>query len=122
MKRVTVNLDDETYRLARIRAAELNTSVSALMRDYLTKLVKAREVLKETGCDEKLLSMKWGKTFNSKAEYEEHIRKLDETIERLRKKHPNFSASENLSREELYDRARTRPSSFPTDENPEDDG
>ena len=35
MKKITVSVDEETYRLARIRAAELGTSVSALVRDYL---------------------------------------------------------------------------------------
>jgi plasmid stability protein len=38
MKNVTVSLDDETYRKARMRAAELDTSVSALVRRYLTEL------------------------------------------------------------------------------------
>jgi plasmid stability protein len=35
MKNITVTLDDETYRRARVRAAELDTSVSAVVRDYL---------------------------------------------------------------------------------------
>ena len=39
MKNVTVALDDETHRQARIRAAELGTSLSALVKDYLTRLV-----------------------------------------------------------------------------------
>ena len=38
MKNITVAVDDDTYRLARIRAAELDTSVSALVRDYLRML------------------------------------------------------------------------------------
>ena len=38
MKNITVSLDDETYRRARIRAAELDTSVSALVRRYLIDL------------------------------------------------------------------------------------
>ena len=33
MKNITVSVDDQTHRLARIRAAELDTSVSALVRD-----------------------------------------------------------------------------------------
>ena len=32
MKNITVSVDEETHRLARIRAAELDTSVSALVR------------------------------------------------------------------------------------------
>jgi plasmid stability protein len=39
MKNVTIALDDETHRQARIRAAELGTSLSALVKDYLTRLV-----------------------------------------------------------------------------------
>jgi len=39
MKNVTIALDDETHRQARIRAAELGTSLSALVKDYLTGLV-----------------------------------------------------------------------------------
>jgi plasmid stability protein len=39
MKNVTIALDDETHRAARIRAAELGTSLSALVKDYLQGLV-----------------------------------------------------------------------------------
>jgi plasmid stability protein len=38
VKNITVSLDDETYRRARLRAAEQDTSVSALVRQFLTKL------------------------------------------------------------------------------------
>ena len=40
MKNITVTLDDETYRKARIRAAELDTSVSAIVRKYLTQFAE----------------------------------------------------------------------------------
>jgi plasmid stability protein len=36
VKNITLSLDDETYRQARIRAAERNTSVSALVKQLLT--------------------------------------------------------------------------------------
>jgi hypothetical protein len=39
MKNVTIALDDETHRKARIKAAELGTSLSALVKDYLTALI-----------------------------------------------------------------------------------
>ena len=39
MKNITLTIDDETHRSARIRAAELGTSVSALVKDYLQQLV-----------------------------------------------------------------------------------
>ena len=35
MKNITVSLDDETYRRARIRAAERDTSVSAMVKEFL---------------------------------------------------------------------------------------
>ncbi len=35
MKSITVSLDDETYRRARIRAAENDTSVSAMVKEFL---------------------------------------------------------------------------------------
>lgn len=41
MKNVTIALDDETHRLARIRAAELGTSLSALVKQYLASLADA---------------------------------------------------------------------------------
>lgn len=38
MRNITVSIDEETHRFARIRAAELDTSVSALVREYLKSL------------------------------------------------------------------------------------
>ena len=38
MKNVTVSLPREVYRRARIKAAERDTSVSALVRDFLSSL------------------------------------------------------------------------------------
>ena len=38
MKNVTIALDDDTHRKARIRAAELGTSLSALVKGYLNGL------------------------------------------------------------------------------------
>ena len=34
MRNITVSVDEDTYRRSRIRAAELDTSVSALVRDF----------------------------------------------------------------------------------------
>lgn len=39
MKNITVTVDDETYRRARIKAAERDTSVSALVKRFLAELV-----------------------------------------------------------------------------------
>ena len=38
MKNITVSLDDETYRRARVAAAERDTSVSALVKRFLQQL------------------------------------------------------------------------------------
>jgi hypothetical protein len=38
MKNVTIALDDVTHRKARVRAAELGTSLSALVKQYLVEL------------------------------------------------------------------------------------
>jgi hypothetical protein len=38
MTNITVTVDDETYRRARIKAAERDTSVSALVARFLTEL------------------------------------------------------------------------------------
>ena len=44
MKNITVSVDEETYRLSRVRAAERGTSVSALVRAYLVALVQGRVI------------------------------------------------------------------------------
>lgn len=38
MKNITVSVPDEVYRRARIKAAEGDSSVSALVREFLTEL------------------------------------------------------------------------------------
>jgi plasmid stability protein len=76
MKTITVTLDDETYRKARIRAAELDTSVSAVVRKYLTEF----------------------------AEGESRFERLKKQEEALLAKIETFSAEERLSRDELHDR------------------
>ncbi|HEX2888539.1 hypothetical protein [Vineibacter terrae] len=40
MKNITVSVDDETYRRARIKAAERDVSVSALVRQFLIELAR----------------------------------------------------------------------------------
>lgn len=43
MKNITLSLPDDVYRRARIQAAERDTSVSALVRDYLCSLAGEEE-------------------------------------------------------------------------------
>lgn len=38
MRNITVSVDDETYKRARVAAAERDTSVSALVKAYLQQL------------------------------------------------------------------------------------
>ena len=40
MKNITVSVDDETYRRARMKAAEQDTSVSALVKGFLISLAE----------------------------------------------------------------------------------
>ncbi len=95
MRNITVSVDDETYRNSRIRAAELDTSVSALVREYLQGLTPegARRLTASTP---------------SPSDVEQRRRMLNDAIERIRINSPGFSAADNLSREELYDRDRAR--------------
>ena len=82
MKNITVSVDDETYRKARIKAAELETSVSALVRDYLAKLARQESA-------------------------QERFERLKREEAELRTQVPKgFSAADRLSREEIYDRRR----------------
>ncbi len=92
MRNITVSVDDETYRRSRIRAAELDTSVSALVRGYLTGLAQGKSM---GGTTEEV---------KAETERERRERKLREVFEDIRATRPGFRASENLPREALYDR------------------
>ena len=41
VKNITVTVDDDTYRRARVKAAQQDTSVSALVRQFLIDFVQA---------------------------------------------------------------------------------
>ena len=76
MKNITVSLDDNTYRRARMKAAELDTSVSALVKKYLVDLA-----VQET-------------------DFERRKRLQDEILATIR----SFSASDRLTRDEVHER------------------
>lgn len=83
MKNITVSIDDDTYRLSRIKAAESGTSVSALVRAYLVGLVQ--DHAPETGFD--------------------RLRRLqDETLEAIRARGGGVRAADDLPRRALHDR------------------
>ena len=82
MKNITVSVDEETYRSAKEWATKRGTSVSALVREYLENLPQ-----RSTNLSEKTLS---------------------EVIADLRSRGVRLSVSDNVSREELYDRDALR--------------
>lgn len=43
MKSITISVDDELYRLARIKAAEQSTSISAMFKAYIVRLTGGEE-------------------------------------------------------------------------------
>ena len=76
MKNITVTVDDDLYRRARINAAAANTSVSAMIRAFL------RQVTEE------------------ESEFERRLRLQRETLASI----PAFSAGDCLPREQVHDR------------------
>ena len=96
MKNITVSIDEETYRLARIRAAELDTSVSALVRDYLKSLVE--DGTGGTASDSR----------DAEKEAERRRELMRQVFQDFESSGVGLKMSENLTREELYDRTRAR--------------
>ena len=78
MKNITLSLDDETYRRARIKAAEANTSVSALVKRFLTDLASG----------------------------ESRFEQLKRQERELRALITDFDGSDRLSRDEVHERHR----------------
>ena len=94
MKTITVSVNEETYRLARIRAMELDTSISMLVQQFLRSLVSSGETAFADG---------------QEAETETETA-LARRRQRLREVLANFDARkvgvpERLTRDELYDEA-----------------
>ena len=82
MKKITVSVDEETHRSAKEWAAKRGTSVSALVREYLNTLPQ-----RSSGPPKKTLS---------------------EIVADIRARGGRISVSDNVSREELYDRDALR--------------
>jgi hypothetical protein len=76
VKNITVSVDDETYRQARAKAAERDTSLSALVRRFLVELVSE----------------------------ESAERGLERRERDLRAQISNFSAGDRLPREDVHKR------------------
>ena len=95
MRNITVSVDRETHRLARIRAAELDTSVSALVRRYLRSLATGEA--DPAGADKQF-----------ETPLQRRRRRLNEVFEDFDARGVGLRMSENLTREELYDRDGAR--------------
>jgi len=80
VRNVTVTLPDEVYRKARIKAAQLDTSLSAMVREMLERLS------------------------SEESDFERRRRLQDEVLATIRR----FSAAGRLRRDELHDRRAVR--------------
>jgi hypothetical protein len=76
VRNITVSVDDETYKRARIVAAEQDTSVSALVKTYLIQL----------------------------ATQESEFDRLKRLEQEIRDQILSFNASDRVTRDELHDR------------------
>lgn len=77
MRNITVSVDNELYRKARIKAAEKDRSLSALVRDYLTSLTEEEEA---------------------------KLSRRREELKNLYQKVSHFRLGHRFTREEIYDR------------------
>ncbi len=96
VKNITVSVDDECHRLSRIRAAELGTSVSALVRVYLNSLAANRDGKPKGGAE-------LGET-----PYQRRCRQLREVFADFDAQGLGLRMSENLPRDALHNRAAMR--------------
>ena len=87
MKNITVSVDDETYRRSRIKAAEADTSVSALVRAFLVSLVQD----------------------DSRQDPFKQLQRLqDETLRSIRERGAGLRSADNLDRDALHGRDAIR--------------
>ena len=85
MKTISVSVDEETHRLAHIRAAETGTTVSAMVRELLTALLQSPP-----------------EPAPVETEHQRRVRMLDEVMARFEREGIGLDASERLTREEMY--------------------
>ena len=90
MKTISVSVENETHRRARIRAAETGTTVSAMMRSLLI------EFLQHPAAE------------HAETEHQKRARLLDEVLEGFRSNGVGVDTGAILSREEIYDRHAPR--------------
>ena len=88
MRNIIVSVDDETHRQVRIRAAELDTSVSALLRSYLQSLASGRESATTVQGTEPTVELR--------------RRDLDEVLADFDARGVGLRSCDNLTRDQLY--------------------
>ena len=101
MRNITVSVDEETHRHARVRAAELDTSVSALVREFLRRLApgdRRRENLESQPLESAL---------------ERRRRLFDEVFADFDARGIGLRMADNLPREAIYDRSAIRSEAGP---------
>lgn len=87
MKNITIRIDDNLYRRARMKAAEQGTSISALVRDFLIRLTVDG---------------------SAEAEFQRLAREEQELRAELGARRLGLKSEYNLSRDELHDRHALR--------------
>jgi C4-dicarboxylate-specific signal transduction histidine kinase len=87
MKNITISLDEELYRMARIKAAEQSTSISALFRAFILRLTHAD---------------------SAETDFQRLAREELELRAELRTRQLSLNPAHHLSRDELHDRHALR--------------
>lgn len=87
MKNITIRIDDNIYRRARMKAAEQGASISALVRDFLIRLTVDG---------------------SAETEFQRLAREEQELRAELGARRLGLKSEHNLSREELHDRHALR--------------
>ena len=101
MRNIIVSVDEETHRQAHIRAAELETSVSALVREFLRRLVSRAE---RSGRPE---------SQPLESALDRRRRLFDEVFADFDARGVGLRMGDNLPREALYDSSVTRSGAAP---------
>jgi len=83
MKNITITVDDDLYRLARIKAAEQSSSISAMFKSFLVRLTESE---------------------GSETEFQRLQREEEELRAELRAQRLSLNPAHNLSRDALHSR------------------
>lgn len=87
MKNITISIDDDLYRQARMKAAEQSTSISALFKNFLVRLTVSE---------------------SAETEFQRLAREEQDLCEELRARCIGLNPAYNLTRDELHDRDALR--------------